>query len=274
MNYRSALVLLVACCCFVAMVSMSAALQTSISGTPDDVLDADSIPLPLSSDKTADLKSAAQSEGASEESSDTGSQSDGSGGRSSTAESSGGGDSSPADSTDGSGDSGSQSSDATTDGSGTNGGTEPRDLVDRLLELLRTWFERLLGAAGVLLLLAIAGLLIHKRAILWREIQRYFGGDDTDRDAGDTGFADRTRPPENPIERKWLEMVSAGDGGETNLTPRERADNAVERGLYQQPVRELTALYEDVRYGDQAVTTGRVQRAGTYLQQARGQTDD
>jgi hypothetical protein len=78
---------------------------------------------------------------------------------------------------------------------------------------------------------------------------------DTDRTAAD-----------NEIYRAWEEMTTRLDiEREATTTPREFETRAVEAGLAPDDVRELTALFETVRYGGEAVTDDRERRAVTVL---------
>jgi hypothetical protein len=74
-------------------------------------------------------------------------------------------------------------------------------------------------------------------------------------DEGDDGF-------ENDVYRAWVEMTDhlAVDHPESS-TPAEFADAAVEAGMGADDVNELTRLFEEVRYGDYAVTGERESRA-------------
>lgn len=67
---------------------------------------------------------------------------------------------------------------------------------------------------------------------------------------------------ENTVYRAWREMTDAlaVDQPETT-TPEEFADIAFDSGMDPDDVRELTWLFEEVRYGDEPVTEDREQRA-------------
>lgn len=71
---------------------------------------------------------------------------------------------------------------------------------------------------------------------------------------------------DNEIYRAWEEMTTRLDiEREATTTPREFETRAVEAGLAPDDVRELTALFETVRYGGDAVTDDRERRAVTVL---------
>lgn len=67
---------------------------------------------------------------------------------------------------------------------------------------------------------------------------------------------------ENAIYRAWREMADALDvRNPRTTTPEEFADVAVDAGMSREDVRELTRLFEEVRYGDAEPTREREQRA-------------
>ena len=66
------------------------------------------------------------------------------------------------------------------------------------------------------------------------------------------------RTPANQVERAWLDMVRiAGLRCEPSETPRECTDRLVRAGLDGDAVRELTELFERVRYGGAGATQDR-----------------
>lgn len=72
--------------------------------------------------------------------------------------------------------------------------------------------------------------------------------------------------PENVIERAWRDMTAelSVDSPQT-ATPTEFAEAAVDAGLREEDVRELTSLFEKVRYGDADPTEDRRERATAAL---------
>ena len=71
-----------------------------------------------------------------------------------------------------------------------------------------------------------------------------------------------TETVENTIYRAWREMTDALDvENPRTTTPEEFADVAIDAGMDADDVRELTWLFEEVRYGDAHVTDEREQRA-------------
>lgn len=73
---------------------------------------------------------------------------------------------------------------------------------------------------------------------------------------------DRDGDVENAVYRAWREMTTALDvDAPATTTPEEFAEAAVDAGMDDEDVRELTWLFEEVRYGDAAVTDERERRA-------------
>ena len=71
---------------------------------------------------------------------------------------------------------------------------------------------------------------------------------------------------ENAIYRAWREMTAALEvENPRTTTPEEFADVAIDAGMVPDDVRELTWLFEEVRYGDAGVTDEREQRASDAL---------
>lgn len=67
---------------------------------------------------------------------------------------------------------------------------------------------------------------------------------------------------ENEIYRAWLEMTTHLELSDHDTsTPGEFATEAIELGMDPADVEELTALFEDVRYGDRPVSTDREEQA-------------
>lgn len=83
---------------------------------------------------------------------------------------------------------------------------------------------------------------------------------------------------ENAVYRAWREMTDAlSVRSPETTTPAEFADAAVDAGMDADDVRELTWLFEEVRYGDARVTDDRERRAERALRRiedAYGSEDD
>lgn len=72
---------------------------------------------------------------------------------------------------------------------------------------------------------------------------------------------------ENEIHRAWWEMTSAMSVPDPDTkTPGEFAERAIRAGMDERDVRDLTALFEDVRYGDGEPTPDEVDRAVALLE--------
>ena len=73
--------------------------------------------------------------------------------------------------------------------------------------------------------------------------------------------------PTNPVYRAWREMADRAESAtDDTLTANEVAATAVGHGFDPDAVRELTGLFEAVRYGDEPVTETRRQRAESALE--------
>lgn len=81
--------------------------------------------------------------------------------------------------------------------------------------------------------------------------------------------ADVGRPPaDNEVYRAWLSLADAADADTRRDTPEEVADRAVEAGVDEAAAREITTLFESVRYGDREAeehVERRAERARTSL---------
>lgn len=73
--------------------------------------------------------------------------------------------------------------------------------------------------------------------------------------------------PSNPVYRTWREMADRAESAtDDTLTANEVAATAVGHGFDPDAVRELTGLFEEVRYGDRPVTETRRRRAESALE--------
>lgn len=127
----------------------------------------------------------------------------------------------------------------------------------------------LLGVFGVVLLAAIAlGLRDDDEAT---EAPSPTGTAAADPDLGSDLAAvagrvanrlENPNPYENEVYRAWVEMTDLLDvANRETATPREFAREAVGAGMDPADVRDLTQLFEEVRYGDQPVTGEREEGA-------------
>jgi len=278
--------LLFAVCCLFAVVSMAVSLETTISGTPDEVVDIDTQSLPLSDADTDQLVDAVSDprdrqaevavvagEGSAEGGGDGDAgepveqrrqrpASDGQDVSQGPAGGAGGASDSAA------GQAVREASQAASEAAEAAGGSDESAST----AASRGWLGRLLALFGLALALACLAVAYRKRKTILDRLRALLGLNE--RSGGvDTGPTDASRPPANEVERRWLETVSRADD-DPAATPRERARAAVEAGLPATPVRELTALYERVRYGDEPVTDQAVAEASSYARQSAGESDD
>lgn len=76
------------------------------------------------------------------------------------------------------------------------------------------------------------------------------------------GGTDIGRPPaDNEVYRAWLSLADAADANARRATPEQVADRAVDAGVDETAAREITALFESVRYGGAEPTGGIEERA-------------
>ncbi|WP_169302482.1 DUF4129 domain-containing protein [Halorientalis salina] len=285
MRFRRVLSVLLVAGCLFAFTSLAGSLDSSISGTPDDLIDVDSGLLPIDSGQVSDVSDSLNEAEQSSENSDSSSASSqdapptedgsaaaktpGSGDETVTA------DAEPQGGAKGqSDDGGSDSSMQQDDGPGDKEGFGPAERGQTLLERLLQVLEQLLPVFVGLLLLGAVALLLHYRDRIWSAIVRYLGpyipwGGET------TGSnSPLSRPPANGIERAWLDMVRSADVDvDSSATPREYASAAVSGGLHQDPVWELTDLFERVRYGRGEITPKDVTHAERCLRESSGRSE-
>lgn len=261
MRRQRAFTLVLVVCCLLVLTSLSASMESTVSSTPDDVIDLNYGSLPLTVEDAAELRETYETgqpdpDGESSESSQSPPESQ------SQSESdrldqdpsgtedveSGGADAEQV-----------GSSESETEDEGGAGDRE-QGLLERLLELLAT----LLASLPVVLLLAATALAVHQRNRLLAWLRDRLGGDRLiDDEAASADSSTLTfRPPTNRIEQAWLEMLSASDvDPDPSATPREVAEELVRSGLDSDAVWELTAMFEEVRYDDAPVTATQVQHA-------------
>lgn len=129
------------------------------------------------------------------------------------------------------------------------------------------------AALFVLLILAVGiGMLVLNRTTGDSLLEHRSDSDATDPDQSETAAVgaaagraadgiDADEPVSNAIYRAWGEMTTHLDLPRETSTPGEFATAAVEVGMAREDVDELTRLFEATRYGDEAVTERREQRA-------------
>lgn len=122
---------------------------------------------------------------------------------------------------------------------------------------------------------ALAALIVGALLV----VRRATGDDDRldpDADASVSASGAEASEPWRPTPRDgvaaaWWALISRTDGaGRRSATPGELADRAVAAGFPAGPVRDLTALFDRVRYGGAAPTDDRVAEAQATLARATG----
>lgn len=270
------LTLCVLACCLFAVASTASTLDESVSTDPSDAIDPDWETLPIGKEQASELRERTQSEPADagtpsaetaadsgsemeeeSESSDGSSQSSAEGG---TGDANSGGQSGASEGGAAGGQNGGSDGGAAGGQNGESGGDTKvvtASLLARLLELLG---PLLLG----LLVLAVVG---GGMAVLRR--LRPDESVTADENPGGLSRAVGSPSPSNGVSRAWFELLRRyGVDDEHQLTPRERAELAIERGADPDSVRALTELFERTRYGDAAVTDGAHDRAADLFEQA------
>ena len=286
MNYRTLATVVFAGCCVFAVASMAVSLETTVPGEPEDVLDVDTASLPLPTEDTDQIKTALQSGPESGEGQDSG-----------VREADSGDQRAPQARLDGAeqaarevpeGDDGRAASQPEPQAAGGDGGgsADSRAAGGAAAQAAQgasggedgqsgqtgQSASQRLPLLGLLLALAVAALLYRYHDRLRARLGRWFGDDEGTAGEDATVFA---RPPENEIERQWLELLARADAPEEpTATPRERANAVVQAGLPAEPVHELTALYESVRYGERPVTDSAVAEATAYVRQTTEGRDE
>jgi hypothetical protein len=115
--------------------------------------------------------------------------------------------------------------------------------------------RHLLGAAAALLVLGLAGYWVARRRPAIGEGARLW-----------LLWATAQLPPVAFYERMLRLLARRGHPRPSSLTAREFADGLAGQPLYE-PVRELTALYERVRFGGEPLNPADARRAGELLRQ-------
>lgn len=89
-----------------------------------------------------------------------------------------------------------------------------------------------------------------------------------------TAFRERAafhdRPADNEVYRAWLSLASAAGADPTRDSPGAVARQAAEAGVDRRAAREITALFEAVRYGEAEVTAELEERAKQAARQLGG----
>lgn len=258
MDRESYATVLLAVCCIAAAGMSATTLESTLSQTPDDVVDLDFSKLPMGEDSGKSVKGAVQStEGSEQASADE--ESDESGDQSDASEET------------------SQSQDAVSSDSeemgapGGQGGEAPGSGTGELslLQRLLLLFERLLPLLAALVVLALAYRYRRQLVALALAVAGVLGDATEDRDTTTATWP--SERPSNDVHRAWLSMVERLDVDRPqNRTPSQCADAAVAANMDPSAVETLTTLFEEVRYGDAPVTDERRRRAREGLERLDG----
>lgn len=68
-------------------------------------------------------------------------------------------------------------------------------------------------------------------------------------------------PADNDVYRSWIALADAAGANVHRDSPEQVAERAVSTGVNEEPVREITSLFEAVRYGDRGATESMERRA-------------
>lgn len=251
MDRESYATVLLAVSCIAAVGMSATTLESTLTQSPDDVIDIDFSKLPIGEDSGKTMKGAVQSAEGSEQaatSGEDGESSDQSSDPSDESSQSDGGASSGSGQMQAGGGQGDEAP---------GSGTGELSLLQRLLLLL----ERLMPLLVMLVLLALA--YRYRRELL--ALALAVAGVLDDSPPADRFSTESTWPnerPSNDVHRAWLSMVERLDVDRPqNRTPSQCADAAVAANMDPSAVETLTTLFEEVRYGDAPVTDERRQRA-------------
>jgi hypothetical protein len=133
--------------------------------------------------------------------------------------------------------------------------------------------RRIVVPLVALAVLIVGALLVVRRAT--GDDDRLDPDTDADAAAADADATEPWRPtPRDEVAAAWWALISRTDGADRRTaTPGELADRAVAAGFPAAPVRDLTALFDRVRYGGAAPTDDRVAEAQSTLARATGGGD-
>jgi len=298
MEADSVLTVVVALCCVLAIGATSTTLDSTVETDPEEVTDFDYSKVPIGSGQAQKLDDAidrGRSATGQSGSADDGSPEQGSSGdqqmQASRAEAAADGDHTKAagngdggepeqragsganerqQQSGGSGDEQNQGASSQNAQSGSGAGVSDPPLFQQLIWLLRDLLELLLDFLPYLVLAALGGAALRYRD---RLLARIAPDAATGRDPeGDEPLPDPD--PQNAVSAAWVEMVERLDlDDRTHLTPRECAAAARDRGADDETVRDLTALFEEVRYGNARVTDERRERAERTVERLRSQLE-
>lgn len=259
--------LAVVICCLLAMVSLSASLESTVATSPGEAIELEYASLPLSVQEASEIKRSYHSGGSGEDREATSVSR--SAERESDIERAGG--ASEAERSDGTSEAERSGGASDTDRSGGDSRSEPEQgFFEKLAGFLSTVVSALLWPVVVLV-----GLLSFSRRDSIRAwVNRHLQGHLSPVEAATTDADDGRpfHPPEDLVERSWVELLAKADiDPDPSATPREVAADLVGAGWDRRAVWELTELFEETRYGDKPVTATRAGRALRCLRQCRRQ---
>jgi hypothetical protein len=285
-NWDRYLSLLLAVCCVGAAGVASTTLDSTFEQRPDDVVDLDYEELPIGSDQAATLKEAIKGTAGDESGTDPAAAGD----PGAAAEDSPDRGDRTSDSESGDGAGGDASTGSGPDQSGVSSGSGDRQTGDSASagELLAgtggtgpgenppgpSLLDRLLNLLPLLVLVLVLVLAYRYRATLAALITGAFDRVEPSTDGSAARVDWPSGQPENQVHAAWLRMVSrAGVEAPRRRTPSECAAAAVDAGLDPDGVGTLTAVFEEVRYGEAPVTEERIERAREGLRRLDARVD-
>lgn len=243
MNARAIATLVVAFACITSVGVASTTLESSLSSTPDDVINVGHDLIPISPSDTGALKEAitASEDGSgdtsAEKASDGSMTKQGSGDDGEEQRNQRRGDE---------GSSGHQQSDTEENRQSGSGEEESRQSLGGLGDVPDP------GQSWLPLLIAVLVL-----ALLVRYRDRVAAFLEPP-ESGESGEPIGVPAPKNDVERAWVAIVGATRiENPWRKTPAECADAAVEKGLDADAVQRIRRVFEDVKYGDREVTEAR-----------------
>lgn len=275
MNADAILTAVVALCCVAAIGTTSTTLDSTVSTTPDDVVDVEREDVPVGVEQAKQVDEAIRGD----ESNDGKPSDSGDPKQASKPGESGDPGQSQVDSNEkaqeeASDDGGQkqkqkQKQEQKQSAASKPGGSPPDpDLLDRLLSLLRALLDAILAALPVAILLAVAVAAV----VRFRHRLRPYAGRILPGSASDDAGPAPT--PQDDVAAAWFEMVERlGLADRRDLTPRECTEVARQRGVDADAAATLTGLFEEVRYGGARVTDERRERARRSIRRIRSQLE-
>lgn len=275
----------IAVCCLFAIASAATGLEAAVETEPDEVINVESISLPIGTDTAMELREDIEGERTTDDTTDA-SDDDDPGDHEETDPSEESGPEEGLDDADRDEGASERDGDDDRDGDGERDGDESEwddgdgqddgsstfgygsgGTPDGLWGFLWSLLDAVLALLPFLVLLAAIATAVTYRERLLALIDH--GGENrTEHERSTDGPVPRPAPS-NDVERAWFALVRPFGDDETK-TPREYATDAVASGADPDAVSRLTANFEAVRYGDEPVTGDRSNRAWNDLNRALG----